>query len=350
MPRITTIIPTYRRPKLLRRAIRSVLKQTYQDFQICVYDNASGDETAKVVAELAKEDPRVMYFCRERNIGGLENFNLAMRDVSTTFFNLLSDDDFLLPSFFDTALEGFNKHPESIFSSTLTAHIMEGDDVINIPGVRWPPGFYNPPDGLMAMLDHGHPTWTGILFRREVLEKVGVLLGDVGLTSDLDFELRIAAHFPFVVSLKLCAVFVTHRDGAYRNSKLCDFWPGWRKMISILTEDSNLPVHVRTYANKVLYKSLKRHLFRVCARAALNGNNEDARKALSVILSEYGSGRKVFLFYFIVKVLRYFPFMRLFGLRLKEIRCLLSKKQCLQENVYDRELSIVREMMLSDGI
>jgi glycosyltransferase involved in cell wall biosynthesis len=54
-PLITTIIPTYRRPKLLRRAIKSVLNQTYLHFQVCVYDNASGDETAEVVSELAKK-------------------------------------------------------------------------------------------------------------------------------------------------------------------------------------------------------------------------------------------------------------------------------------------------------
>ena len=62
-PLITTIIPTYRRSEKLKRAIQSVLAQTYPHFQICVYDNASGDETADVVAALAKEDSRVQYFC-----------------------------------------------------------------------------------------------------------------------------------------------------------------------------------------------------------------------------------------------------------------------------------------------
>jgi len=54
-PLITTIIPTHCRPTLLRRAIYSVLNQTYPHLQVCVYDNASGDETAFVVAEIAKK-------------------------------------------------------------------------------------------------------------------------------------------------------------------------------------------------------------------------------------------------------------------------------------------------------
>ncbi len=53
-PQITTVIPTYRRPKLLRRAIESVLAQTYPHLKVTVFDNASGDETPEVVAELAR--------------------------------------------------------------------------------------------------------------------------------------------------------------------------------------------------------------------------------------------------------------------------------------------------------
>lgn len=63
------IIPTYRRPQLLRRAIKSVLNQTYLYIRVCVYDNASNDETADIVANLEKEDPRVSYYCHS----GLNN-------------------------------------------------------------------------------------------------------------------------------------------------------------------------------------------------------------------------------------------------------------------------------------
>ncbi len=59
MAQITTVIPTYRRPKLLKRAILSVLRQSYKDLQVHVYDNASDDTTEQVVADLASADSRV---------------------------------------------------------------------------------------------------------------------------------------------------------------------------------------------------------------------------------------------------------------------------------------------------
>ena len=42
-PTVTAIIPTYRRPRLVRRAIESVLAQTYPHVRVLVCDNASGD-------------------------------------------------------------------------------------------------------------------------------------------------------------------------------------------------------------------------------------------------------------------------------------------------------------------
>ena len=83
VPTITTVIPTFRRPRLVERAIRSVLAQNFDGFQICVYDNASGDETAAVVAQIAREDPRVNYYCHPKNIGAWNNFKYGIERVST---------------------------------------------------------------------------------------------------------------------------------------------------------------------------------------------------------------------------------------------------------------------------
>ncbi len=53
-PRITTVIPTYRRPLLLRRAVLSVLKQSHPHFIVHILDNASGDDTEQVARELMR--------------------------------------------------------------------------------------------------------------------------------------------------------------------------------------------------------------------------------------------------------------------------------------------------------
>src|SRR4030067_3693919 len=103
-PFITAIIPTYRRPKLLRRAVLSVLNQTYPHLRVCVYDNASGDETEEVVAELMQKDSRVRYHRHPENIGLFNNFNYGLQEIETSFFSLLSDDDVLVPTFYENTI------------------------------------------------------------------------------------------------------------------------------------------------------------------------------------------------------------------------------------------------------
>jgi len=305
---ITTIIPTYRRPTLLRRAIRSVLAQTYPHFQVNVYDNASGDETATVVGALAQADPRVKYHCHAVNIGGLKNFAYGMEHVDTPFFSILSDDDVLLPKFYETALEGFAKYPEALFSSLAGIIMSEKGTVLEIPVLDWRPGLYHPPEGLLATLKYGYPVWTAMLFRREALEKLGGLDEEVGPESDSDFHLRVSARFPIVISQEPGAVVVLHVDSAAWSWSLGKIWPGRLKMVRNLTEDERIPAEVRAYAGRVMTKVLISDLFiRNGFVNLLRGNWDEAFKAAEVLRSHFKLRIRSSLLYMSAWACQHFP-------------------------------------------
>jgi glycosyltransferase involved in cell wall biosynthesis len=175
-PMVTTIIPTYRRPELLRRAVLSALAQEGVALQVCIYDNASGDSTGDVVAELARKDSRVKYFCHQENMGGLANFQFGLKSVTTPFFSFLSDDDVLLPGFYSNAVGSLEDWPEAAFWCGVTA-LMTPAGVLHTARVAdWPrEGVYLPPDGLLQMIKGSMPCWTGALFRKSVMDLVGPL-------------------------------------------------------------------------------------------------------------------------------------------------------------------------------
>ena len=327
-PLITTIIPTYRRPKLLRRAIKSVLNQTYPYFQVCVYDNASGDETAEVVAELAKKDSRLKYYCHQENIGMAKNFNFGLAKVNTPFFSFLSDDDILLPNFYEVALKGFDKYPEAMFSATQTIIVNPQGQIVGYNKFfSQNLGLYLPYKGFLTMLKNYLITWTGILFRREVIEKVGLLDEEVVVGSDADFEYRIAAHFPFFISSETGAVHQINPEGAFSLIKIQEFWSGYLKIIKNLTENKKIPSTIRLEIRGILTQELKKNIFYLTLRYILRKDYEESLSGVKILCNHYHSPGRVFLLKSIIKMCQYFPFTHQLFFYLNKFRKFLIQKK-----------------------
>jgi glycosyltransferase involved in cell wall biosynthesis len=278
---ITVIIPTYNRSKQLKRAINSVLNQTFTNFIISVCDNASDDDTAGVVREMVKNDSRITYHRHEKNMDWMYNFNFGLKNVKTPFFCLIPDDDLILPDFFETALEGFKKFPEAAMSICNTLTIT--DDYCEDPLTRWEEGYFNAPDGFVKILENGHALFEGILFRKEIIEKIGLLDKDVNTSADLDYELRVAAKFPLVISNKPCALYLRHSLSRSNRCDIYDIWPGEYVMIKKLCSDTEIPVKIRDYAKLKLMRRLKNSIFQKGLKSVLSRNYSNAYQASSIL-------------------------------------------------------------------
>lgn len=94
-PLVSAIIVTYKRPEVLKRAILSVIGQTYQKIEILVVDDASGDNTEKAVKSIT--DQRVKYICHEKNRGLATTRNTGIKNSTGEYITFLDDDDEWLP-------------------------------------------------------------------------------------------------------------------------------------------------------------------------------------------------------------------------------------------------------------
>ncbi len=108
-PLISVGIPTYNRSRFLRQAIQSVLRQSFQDFEIIVSDDCSTDATQQVVADF--RDARISYHRNAENLRPPRNWNECVRRAQGEFFALLPDDDAYLPDFFEQMVAGLRDHP-----------------------------------------------------------------------------------------------------------------------------------------------------------------------------------------------------------------------------------------------
>jgi glycosyltransferase involved in cell wall biosynthesis len=108
-PAVSVVLPTYNRAPLLGRAIRSVLGQTYADFEVIVVDDGSTDGTAGVVAAFG--DPRVSYVRLARNSGASAARNAGIRVARGKFLAFQDSDDEWLPAKLQKQMSVFERGP-----------------------------------------------------------------------------------------------------------------------------------------------------------------------------------------------------------------------------------------------
>ncbi|OHA20656.1 MAG: hypothetical protein A2836_02240 [Candidatus Taylorbacteria bacterium RIFCSPHIGHO2_01_FULL_45_63] len=103
-------LPTRNRAHLLPIALNSLLNQTYRNIEFIVSDNASDDETEKIMLEYVTRDPRVQYTRQAQNIGGNPNHEYVLDKARGVYFMWASDDDSWDPLFVETLVDVLEKN------------------------------------------------------------------------------------------------------------------------------------------------------------------------------------------------------------------------------------------------
>jgi glycosyltransferase involved in cell wall biosynthesis len=108
--RVTVVIPVFNRPIVVRRAVASVLAQTWQDFEIVIVDDASTDETPATLAALAAGDERIRIVRHDRTRGGSAARNTGVSVATAPYVAFLDSDDEWLPLKLERQLQAFENH------------------------------------------------------------------------------------------------------------------------------------------------------------------------------------------------------------------------------------------------
>src|SRR4029077_9032935 len=96
MPRVSIIVPTYNSSRTLRLALRSIINQTFADFEVQVVGDGCTDDSERVVKSLA--DPRLQWTNLERNYGSqCWPNNEGLRRAAGEYVAYLGHDDLWFP-------------------------------------------------------------------------------------------------------------------------------------------------------------------------------------------------------------------------------------------------------------
>jgi hypothetical protein len=129
--------------------------------------------------------------------------------VTTPYYSLLNDDDFLLPGFYEQAVTQLARHPQAMFACApaLSIDLIHGRMQRRNPD--WTPGFYEPSTEICRRMFYSHFAQPGVVLRREM----SALVGPFETSGDDRLYMTIAAGCrPFVALGAPGAAFLVHAD------------------------------------------------------------------------------------------------------------------------------------------
>jgi glycosyltransferase involved in cell wall biosynthesis len=216
LPRVCICIPTYNTAGTVRETLESILAQTYPNLVVHVSDNASTDDTLKVIESIA--DSRVTIHRHAENIGGEGNFNRCIQLAEGKYTAIFHADDVYEPNMVVKQVAYLEANPEAgaVFTeATMIDEMGNRIGEIRLPaGIVATGGLYDFATMLKAVLRHSNFfICPSAMVRTQVYQQeIKRWRGEQFRTSaDLDLWLRILQLHP--------AGYLPERLMRYRISK-----------------------------------------------------------------------------------------------------------------------------------
>lgn len=187
-PRVSIAIPCHNQSRFIAEAISSVLDQSYRNFEVVVIDDGSLDDSAEIAEGLG------IRCVRQARSGPSEARNAGFRATTGDFVVFLDGDNRLHPYALEANLHSFEDQPQSAFVGGRYGYI----DELGAPYAgKIPEPMTHDEDHYAALLAgnyFGSPD--NVMFRRAVLDAVGLFDRSVDGLEDYDLYLRIAKDRP----------------------------------------------------------------------------------------------------------------------------------------------------------
>lgn len=143
-PRVSVLIPNYNCARYLPEAIESVLKQDFPNFELLLIDNASTDDSLRVIQRYAALDPRIRFEANPTNLGAVPNWNRCLAEAKGEYIKFLfSDDTLASPRTLTKMVQLLDAHPTAALVATARNIIDEHSRLLGVWDHLGAPGWYD---------------------------------------------------------------------------------------------------------------------------------------------------------------------------------------------------------------
>jgi glycosyltransferase involved in cell wall biosynthesis len=237
---VTAIIPTFRSEKEVMRAIESVLNQSSPVNEIIVVDDASDDQTVRVVRNFAATHPQIRLIVNDQNLGPGQSRNAAWNLATSEYLAFLDADDTWHPKKIELQREWFRANSSEVICGT--RHCIVNQDDVSDDGEIFSQF------SIEDLLRRNRFTTPSVMLRRDIPLRFD---SKIRLSEDYLLWMEIASEFDHVNRInKPLTILHKPEFGAYGlSSKISAMYFGEMKAITILYQKNRirLDVLIRSY-------------------------------------------------------------------------------------------------------
>lgn len=280
MHKVSVIIATYNRPRLLPRAVESA-RGAGRDVEVVVVDDASTEETAE--ACLAFPDVRYLRVERNQGLGGARN--LGILASSGEYITFLDDDDVRLPGSLDVQVEALKAAPEAgfVYGQAFFGD-QEGSATNHLFPSPCPQG-----DIFWELLERNFIACASAVFRRSCLYRIGLPGSTIPGIEDWDLWVRLSELYPVVAVERPVVIY---RRATADSGQFTSDAAGMARRIAAahrerwltLPRAMNAPPARRQAARRQFSRNMANHLIWEAGRSLKGGHVMVARKNLLAAL------------------------------------------------------------------
>lgn len=205
LPTMSIITPSLNQGNFIEETINSVLDQNYPNLEFIVIDGGSTDATL----EILKKYERHLFWISEADHGQAEAINKGMKRANSEIVAFLNSDDLYLPGALHLIGRYFSEHPEAAWLTGYCRNInAKGMEIRRL--IRLYKNFWLSVGNYRTTLILNFISQPATFWRREVLEKVGILDESLHYSMDYEYWLRIGQRYRLHVMKHDLAAFRIH--------------------------------------------------------------------------------------------------------------------------------------------
>lgn len=272
-PAVSIIIPTYNREKLVCKAIKSVLKQTFNDFELIVVDDASTDHTQTAVEQF--QDSRIRYLPHQHNAGVCAARNTGLAAAQGHYIAFLDSDDEWLSDKLEKQVIRFERAPNQV--GVIYTWLQIIDEQGNIQKLRQPTAQGSLQQDLIY--DNFIGTPSTLMVKSEYIEKTSGFDIRLRCCEDWDMWLQLARYCEFDLIAEPLVQYRNHGEKGRGSTNSYAVVEG--HLIFLKKHHINLIKEYRQIGSSSLAQKASR-LFKIGRRLLCHGNEIQHHEAIAL--------------------------------------------------------------------